>query len=42
MDEEEALKMGQKLVKGEFDLEDFRDQLQQLKKMQKRKNQQLT
>ena len=33
MDREEALKMGQKLVKGEFDLEDFRDQLQQLKKM---------
>jgi signal recognition particle subunit SRP54 len=25
--------VGQKLVKGEFDLEDFRDQLQQLKKM---------
>ena len=33
MDEEQALKVGQKLVKGEFDLEDFRDQLQQLKKM---------
>jgi signal recognition particle subunit SRP54 len=33
MDQEEALKMGQKLVKGEFNLEDFRDQLQQLKKM---------
>jgi signal recognition particle subunit SRP54 len=33
MDEEQALKMGQKLVKGEFDLEDFRDQLQQLKQM---------
>ncbi len=33
MDQEQALKMGQKLVKGEFDLEDFRDQLQQLKKM---------
>jgi signal recognition particle subunit SRP54 len=33
MDQEQALKMGQKLVKGEFDLEDFRDQLQQLKQM---------
>ena len=33
MDEEQALSMGKKLVKGEFDLEDFRDQLQQLKKM---------
>jgi signal recognition particle subunit SRP54 len=33
MDQEEALKVGQKLVKGDFDLEDFRDQLQQLKKM---------
>lgn len=33
VDQEQALKMGQKLVKGEFDLEDFRDQLQQLKKM---------
>mgnify|MGYP003574212957 CR=1 FL=1 len=33
MDEEQALKMGQKLVKGEFDLEDFRDQLQQPKQM---------
>ena len=33
MDQEQALEMGQKLVKGEFDLEDFRDQLQQLKKM---------
>jgi len=33
MDQEQALKVGQKLVKGEFDLEDFRDQLQQLKKM---------
>jgi len=33
MDQEEAMKVGQKLVKGEFDLEDFRDQLQQLKKM---------
>ncbi len=33
MDQEQALKVGKKLVKGEFDLEDFRDQLQQLKKM---------
>jgi signal recognition particle subunit SRP54 len=33
MDQEQALKVGQRLVKGEFDLEDFRDQLQQLKKM---------
>jgi signal recognition particle subunit SRP54 len=33
MDEEQALALGQKLVKGQFDLEDFRDQLQQLKKM---------
>jgi signal recognition particle subunit SRP54 len=33
MDQDQALKMGKKLVKGEFDLEDFRDQLQQLKKM---------
>ena len=33
MDQEQALRVGQKLVKGEFDLEDFRDQLQQLKKM---------
>jgi signal recognition particle subunit SRP54 len=33
MDQEEAMKVGQKLVKGEFNLEDFRDQLQQLKKM---------
>jgi len=33
MDQEQALKVGQKLVKGEFDLEDFLDQLQQLKKM---------
>jgi signal recognition particle subunit SRP54 len=33
IDQDQALKMGQKLVKGEFDLEDFRDQLQQLKKM---------
>jgi signal recognition particle subunit SRP54 len=33
IDQDQALKMGQKLVKGDFDLEDFRDQLQQLKKM---------
>jgi signal recognition particle subunit SRP54 len=33
MDQEQAMKVGQKLVKGEFDLEDFRDQLQQLKQM---------
>jgi signal recognition particle subunit SRP54 len=33
MDQESAMKMGQKLAKGELDLEDFRDQLQQLKKM---------
>jgi signal recognition particle subunit SRP54 len=33
MDQQQAQKMGQKLVKGEFDLEDFREQLQQLKKM---------
>jgi signal recognition particle subunit SRP54 len=33
VDQDQALKMGQKLVKGEFDLEDFRDQLQQLKQM---------
>jgi len=33
MDQEQAMKVGQKLVKGEFDLEDFRDQLQQIKKM---------
>jgi signal recognition particle subunit SRP54 len=33
MDQEQALKMGQKLVKGEFDLEDFRDQLRQLRKV---------
>lgn len=33
VDQEQALKMGRKLVKGEFDLEDFRDQLQQVKKM---------
>jgi signal recognition particle subunit SRP54 len=33
IDQDQALKMGQKLVEGKFDLEDFRDQLQQLKKM---------
>jgi signal recognition particle subunit SRP54 len=33
MDQEQALAVGGKLVRGEFDLEDFRDQLQQLKKM---------
>jgi len=33
MDEDQAVRMGQRLVKGEFNLEDFRDQLQQLKKM---------
>jgi len=33
VDQDQALKMGQKLAKGEFDLEDFRDQLQQIKKM---------
>lgn len=33
MDEDQAMRMGKKLVKGEFDLEDFRDQLQQIKKM---------
>jgi len=33
MDQDQALKVGKKLIKGEFDLEDFRDQLQQLKKM---------
>jgi signal recognition particle subunit SRP54 len=33
MDQDQALKMGQKMVKGEFDLEDFLEQLQQLKKM---------
>ncbi|MFN2292625.1 MAG: signal recognition particle protein, partial [Anaerolineae bacterium] len=33
IDQDQAIKMGQKLVKGDFDLEDFRDQLQQLKKM---------
>jgi signal recognition particle subunit SRP54 len=33
VDQDQALKMGRKLAKGEFDLEDFRDQLQQIKKM---------
>jgi signal recognition particle subunit SRP54 len=33
MDQDQAMKMGQKMAKGEFDLEDFRNQLQQLKKM---------
>jgi signal recognition particle subunit SRP54 len=33
MDQDQAAKMGRKLAQGEFDLEDFRDQLQQLKKM---------
>jgi signal recognition particle subunit SRP54 len=33
VDQEQALKMGQKLVKGEFDLEDFLEQLQQIKQM---------
>jgi signal recognition particle subunit SRP54 len=33
MDQEQAMKVGQKLVTGEFDLEDFKEQLQQLKKM---------
>lgn len=33
MDQDQAMKMGQKMAKGEFDLEDFRAQLQQLKKM---------
>jgi signal recognition particle subunit SRP54 len=33
MDQEQALQAGRKLVKGEFDLEDFRAQLQQIKKM---------
>jgi len=33
IDQDQALKMGQKLAEGKFDLEDFRDQLQQLKKM---------
>jgi signal recognition particle subunit SRP54 len=33
VDQEQALRMGKKLVKGEFDLEDFLEQLQQIKKM---------
>jgi len=33
MDQDQAMRMGERLVKGEFNLEDFRDQLQQLKKM---------
>jgi signal recognition particle subunit SRP54 len=33
MDQDQAARMGERLVKGEFNLEDFRDQLQQLKKM---------
>ncbi len=33
LDQEQALGMAQKLVKGEFDLEDFLQQLQQVKKM---------
>jgi signal recognition particle subunit SRP54 len=33
MDEEQALAVGRKLVKGEFDLEDFRQQLREVKKM---------
>jgi signal recognition particle subunit SRP54 len=33
MDQEQAAEVGQRLIKGEFNLEDFRDQLQQLKKM---------
>ncbi len=33
IDEEKAKKLEQKLRKAEFDLEDFRDQLQQIKKM---------
>ncbi len=33
VDQDQALKMGQKLVKGEFNLEDFLEQLQQIKKM---------
>lgn len=31
VDQKEAKKMAKKIVKGEFDLEDFRDQLQQMK-----------
>ena len=33
LDQERALAMGRKLVKGEFDLEDFRQQLREIKKM---------
>jgi signal recognition particle subunit SRP54 len=33
MDQDQAARMGERLVKGEFNLEDFRDQLRQLKKM---------
>jgi signal recognition particle subunit SRP54 len=33
MDQDQAVKIGHKLVRGEFDLEDFLEQLQQLKKM---------
>ncbi len=33
LDEEQALAAGRKLVKGEFDLEDFRQQLREVKKM---------
>jgi signal recognition particle subunit SRP54 len=33
LDEEQALAVGKKLVKGEFDLEDFRQQLREVKKM---------
>ena len=33
VDEEQALRMGRKLAQGEFDLEDFLEQLQQIKKM---------
>lgn len=33
LDEEQALAMGRKLAKGEFDLEDFRQQLREVKKM---------
>jgi signal recognition particle subunit SRP54 len=33
VDQEQAMIMGQKLVKGEFDLGDFKEQLQQIKKM---------
>ena len=33
LDEEQALAVGRKLAKGEFDLEDFRQQLREVKKM---------